>query len=85
MLGKKSLSKQRIAFTFHIKRYSVENPKDWRFRTHNLKVPSFGESLKIPVCGHCAVVCRDFEIIQSSPVCGPCVVVCEDFEFSEFP
>ena len=60
-------------------------PKDWRFRTHNLKVPSFGESLKIPVCGHCAVVCRDFEIIQSSPVCGPCVVVCEDFEFSEFP
>ena len=63
---------------------TVYPPKDWHFRTHNLKVPSFGESLKIPVYWHCAVVCREFEIIQSSPVCGHCVVVCEDFEFLKF-
>ena len=36
-------------------RFTVYPPKDWRFRTHNLKVPSFGESLKIPVCGHCVI------------------------------
>ena len=35
-------------------------PKDWRFRTHNLKVPPFGQSLKNP----CVVVCRDFEIFK---------------------
>ena len=64
---------------------TVYPPKDWRFRTHNLKVPSFGESLKIPVCRHCAVVCRDFEYLQSSFVCDPCVVVCGDFEFFKVP
>ena len=38
-----------------------------------------------PVCGHCVVVCEDFEFFQSSPVCGPCAVVCEDFEFFKVP
>ena len=51
-------------------------PKDWRFRTHNLKVPSFGESLKIPVCGHCAVVCGDFEIFHKVPLCVVPVLWC---------
>ena len=38
----------------------------------------------IHMCGHCVVMCEDFEIFKV-PLCGHCVVLCEDVEMFIVP
>ena len=46
-------------------------PKDWRFRTHNLKVPSFGEFL-LSLCVGSVLWCVETLKIFKVPLCvGP--------------